>query len=441
MSFDITVANEGTLTADAVVVTDRPDDGLIFSALNSATVTDNGDGTFTLAEPLAAGASTTFNVSYVIDADFVGTSLVNVAEITGDDGDDFDSTPDNDTPSEDDQDEAEVPVNQTYDLTLTKAITSDGPYAPGSTVSFDITVANEGTLTADAVVVTDRPDDGLTFSALNSATATDNGDGTFTLNGSLAAGASTTFNVSYVIDGDFMGTSLANVAEITGDDGEDTDSTPDNDVSSEDDQDAVEVPVGQTYDLALTKTITSDGPYAPGSTVSFDITVANEGTLTADAVVVTDRPADGLTFSALNSATATDNGDGTFTLNGSLAAGASTTFNVSYVIDGDFMGTSLANVAEITGDDGEDTDSTPDNDVPSEDDQDAVEVPVGQTYDLALTKTITSDGPYAPGSTVSFDITVANEGTLTADAVVVTDRPDGRPDLQRTQQRHGNRQR
>ena len=47
------------------------------------------------------------------------------------------------------------------------------------------------------------------------------------------------------------------------------------------------------------------------------------------------------------------------------------------------MGTSLANVAEITGDDGDDTDSTPDNDVPGEDDQDAVEVPVGQTYDLA----------------------------------------------------------
>ena len=57
---------------------------------------------------------------------------------------------------------------------------------------------------------------------------------------------------------------------------------------------------------------------------------------------------------------------------------------VAYTIDATFQGTTLNNVAEITGDDGDDEDSTPDNDVPEEDDQDDVDVEIGQTYGLGV---------------------------------------------------------
>jgi len=47
---------------------------------------------------------------------------------------------------------------------------------------------------------------------------------------------------------------------------------------------------------------------------------------------------------------------------GSVPVGTSETVVVTYMIDADFMGNILNNYVEITTDDGDDVDSTPDND-------------------------------------------------------------------------------
>nr|MBK9652320.1 hypothetical protein [Bacteroidota bacterium] len=41
-------------------------------------------------------------------------------------------------------------------------------------------------------------------------------------------------------------------------------------------------------------------------------------------------------------------------------------------------------------------------------------IDVKQTYDLALTKVLTSVGPFVPGDNVTFTISVFNQGTLDA---------------------------
>jgi uncharacterized repeat protein (TIGR01451 family) len=424
VTYTITVTNEGSLNAAGIVVTDRPETGLsLVSMVPQAGVTNNGNGTFTIAS-LAQGASISFVVNYQIGATFQGTSLTNEAEITTDNGDDVDSTPNNDVPTEDDQDDVTIPVQQTYDLALTKVVTSAGPYSQSSTVTYTITVTNEGSLNAAGIVVTDRPEAGLSLvSMVPQAGVTNNGNGTFTI-ASLAQGASISFVVNYQIGATFQGTSLTNEAEITTDNGDDVDSTPNNDVPTEDDQDDVTIPVQQTYDLALTKVVTSAGPYSQSSTVTYTITVTNEGSLNAAGIVVTDRPEAGLSLvSMVPQAGVTNNGDGTFSI-ASLAQGASISFVVNYQIGATFQGTSLTNEAEITTDNGDDVDSTPNNDVPTEDDQDDVTIPVQQTYDLALTKVVTSAGPYSQSSTVTYTITVTNEGSLNAAGIVVTDRPE-----------------
>jgi uncharacterized repeat protein (TIGR01451 family) len=280
-------------------------------------------------------------VNYQIGATFQGTSLNNEAEITTDNGDDVDSTPNNDVPTEDDQDDVTIPVQQTYDLALTKVVTSAGPYSQGSTVTYTITVTNEGSLNAAGIVVTDRPETGLSLvSMVPQAGVTNNGNGTFTI-ASLAQGASISFVVNYQIGATFQGTSLNNEAEITTDNGDDVDSTPNNDVPTEDDQDDVTIPVQQTYDLALTKVVTSAGPYSQSSTVTYTITVTNEGSLNAAGIVVTDRPEAGLSLvSMVPQAGVTNNGNGTFTI-ASLAQGASISFVVNYQIGATFQGTSL----------------------------------------------------------------------------------------------------
>ncbi len=336
--YTITVTNEGSLNASNIEVTDRPETGLTFTSANvPAGVTNNNDGTFTIAS-LAQGASISFEVTYTISATFQGTSLTNEAEVTEDDGDDEDSTPDNDDPNEDDQDEVTVPVQQAYDLALSKSLANVGPYSQGSNVVYTITVTNEGSLNASNIEVTDRPETGLTFTSANvPAGVTNNNDGTFTI-ANLAQGASISFEVTYTIGATFQGTSLTNEAEVTEDDGDDEDSTPDNDDPNEDDQDEVTVPVQQEYDLALSKSLANVGPFSQGSNVVYTITVTNEGSLNASNIEVTDRPETGLTFTSANvPAGVTNNNDGTFTI-ANLAQGASISFEVTYTIGATFQG-------------------------------------------------------------------------------------------------------
>ena len=124
---------------------------------------------------------------------------MNWAEISSDDGNDVDSTPDanqandnqpaapgdptddvtdNTAGDEDDHDPAPITV-EFFDLALTKVYTSDtlgdtgdGIIAQGSDVTFTITVTNQGDIDASSFEVTDYLPAGF---SLNDAAWTDNG--------------------------------------------------------------------------------------------------------------------------------------------------------------------------------------------------------------------------------------------------------------------------
>ena len=199
-----------------------------------------------------------------------------------------------------------------------------------------------------------------------------------------------------------------------------------------------QVIIGQVFDLALTKEINTNqtpGPYAPGDQVQFNITVFNQGTLDAyDVDIVDDAPV-GLSLPTLiggGPIGATQNAPGDFSI-AFIPAGESRRIRVRSFIDATFQGASLVNDAEITGgsdvDGGPDVmdvdsapgdDATPedlanDNDIADSnggDDQDPAEVEVVQVFDLALRKELSSAGPIAAGTTVTFTITVFNQGCL-----------------------------
>ena len=100
--------------------------------------------------------------------------------------------------------------------------------------------------------------------------------------------------------------------------------------------------VGCFFDLALTKELSSAGPFAAGDTVTFTITVINQGTLDATDIEISDYVPMDMTL-----ADGDWNADGTFDL-GDLDAGAMTTVDVDLEIDADFQGTELVNFAEIS---------------------------------------------------------------------------------------------
>ena len=169
------------------------------------------------------------------------------------------------------------------------------------------------------------------------------------------------------IDPATTATSMINDAEITADSGDDADSTPGDDgtpddlandddtadMNGGDDQDPAEVPITQPepiFDLALTKTLTATGPFAPGDIVSFEITVINQGDVDATGTVVTDDSPAGLIYQSMTAdPNVVDNGNETFTVT-NLPAMTSQVIEVFYQIDPATTATSMINDAEITAD-------------------------------------------------------------------------------------------
>jgi uncharacterized repeat protein (TIGR01451 family) len=302
VAFVFNVINQGSTAAYNIEITDYLPAGLLFDAtLNTAAqtgnpgdwVVSNANPSLTIPGPLAAnGGSLTLTLNLRVAADAVAGALVNGAEISAADNDtdptntapvDIDSTPDlingNDAggapgsaadnavdgdgsglpggsdaaTDEDDHDVARITVNAgplpppaSFDLALIKRSTATTPARPGESATFTITVFNQGTVAARSIVITDYIPNGM---RLSDADWTDNGDGTATLStpiDSLAAGASTTVEITLTIDADFQGTQLVNIAEISAaDDDADPTNTPPQDIDSTADTDAGNDPGGE----------------------------------------------------------------------------------------------------------------------------------------------------------------------------------------------------
>jgi uncharacterized repeat protein (TIGR01451 family) len=455
VTYDITVTNEGDLEGIDIEVLDSAPAGLTFvssNAMTNANITDNTGGLYTIASVPVAG-SETITLTYTVDLDFMGTTLTNSAQITADNGMDRDSDPDtdnteddlNDGIPDDDEDEATINLNQTFDLALDQTLISMGPFMAGDNVVFEITVTNEGTLVADMTTVDNIASTGLIFVSDDSASNPNISSvtpGQFNID-LLNPNDVEVITVTYQIAPGFMGTTLDNISEITVDSGDDIDSDPDSDINTDDlgdgiaddDEGIATVNIGQVFDLALSKTVVSTGPFTQGSNVTYLITVNNEGTLDANNVEVTDTPNAGLTFVSSNAAAnpnVTEVSPGVY-LFSQIPATESGTVEVTYQIDPTFMGLSIGNTAQITQDEGDDMDSNPDqgpdvddnDDGLPDDDEDTADITVDQVYDLSLEKTVTSAGPFGPGSSITYQLILSNQGSFDASGIELQDIAEG----------------
>ena len=245
VSYTITVTNEGTITANSLSVVDLIPAGMSFVSSPDFSATSPHLANVT---SLAPGASMDLTIVLQIDPAFTGTSLLNEAEVVVDDGNDSDSTVGDGMG--DDYDSAVITISQTYDLALTKAVVSAGPYAPGNVVDYEIVVTNQGSQPASNIEVVDILPANMSF--FSSASFSPVAPHTATIS-TLNPAQSTVLTISLQIDPSFMGTTLLNEAEVSVDDGNDVDSTPGD--GTGDDYDTAEVTIGQTYDLELTKNV------------------------------------------------------------------------------------------------------------------------------------------------------------------------------------------
>ena len=380
---------------------------------------------------------------------------------------------------EDDQDPALIKI---FDLALTKVLTTPAPYTYGQTHSFTITVYNQGNVAATDIVVNDYIPQGYTFTSNNGWTG---GPSTITntIAGPLAPGASTTLTLTLTFNAVASATTaktwvnyseIASAEDTNGNVAFDADSTPgsngtnennivpggtgDNDtastsdtgVGSQDDHD----PAGpKVFDLALRKTKETALPsFSYGQTVMYKIEIFNQGNIPATNIEVTDYLPCGFEFdatSATNTGWSLSGSKVTKTYTGVLNPGQSTSLYIDVIVRECYTNPDNAwvNYAEISrADDTDpstptlptDVDSTPDatngndtggvplsntddtinNENGDEDDHDPVKIEV---FDLALRKVLTTAAPYSVGQALTFNIQIFNQGNVTASNVVVSD--------------------
>lgn len=403
VSFELIVRNDGPNNVSLTEIKDLLPSGYQFINYSSTDgIYDFSTGIWKVS-PLNMGAS----ASLILNAKILPAgNYLNIAEVTSSDLPDPDSTPNNDDgdQSEDDEDSILLtPIQPLADLSLTKTVSNPTPLV-GSLVTFQIITTNSGPQNAAFVEVRDLLPSGYTYFNFNSTSGTyDSTTGIWSLD-ILENTESETLQINAYVNatGDYT-----NITEVTNSDTLDPDSTPNNGITTEDDYaTATTIPVPQSSDLSLVKTVNNPTPLV-GSRVTFEIEVTNNGPQDNSGVQVTDLLPSGYTYNEYTISTGTYNSvTGVWTL-GNIVNGKSETLQIIATVNpsGDYL-----NIAEITASDLPDPDSTPNNGVPTEDDYGtAIVTPIPQSSDLSLTKKVNNLTPLI-GSQVTFEIVITNNG-------------------------------
>ncbi len=384
IEYTITVTNNGNLTAKNFTVVDENADNF-----QPVTITE-----------LAPGATTeVITASHVVtSADILAGKVINVATTTGGSTDDPDVKPTPD-PDKKDNGKAESEVDN-LDTTLTVTKTASAPadgvsYKRGEKVAYTITVTNNGNVDYKNVAVTDAAA-GFTSEKFD-----------------LAVGETKTFNTGIehviteddIVSGSFTNTAKAEADPIT-DPKTKQDVTPSGEASETIGGDSADKKIDDARPkLVLTKTsdVAEGTLLKEGDVVNYTVVVSNTGNLTLSNVKVTDKLA-GAVLAEGESETID-----------SLEPGESATLHYSYTVtQADVVNGSVTN--EVTG--------TAEN--PSKEKTDVT--PGTQTDpteksapSLFVSKTADKTANVKAGDTITYTITVTNNGNVDLTGVVVTD--------------------
>jgi uncharacterized repeat protein (TIGR01451 family)/gliding motility-associated-like protein len=260
------------------------------------------------------------------------------------------------------------PCDKIIDLSLSKTSNLTNP-SVGDNVIFTINVKNEGTEIATNVEIQDILPSNMSFVSSSQFT---NKTGTLTANiSNIAVGQTITLNYIVRIINASSGT---NYAQITKADQKDKDSTPNNGpLVDEDDDDKMTItPKSVEADLSLNKTVSNSTP-TQGDAIIYTIEIKNDGPVKATNVEVKDIVPDALGILS------TTGGDFVNVANNTVTAtftqinvGETVTLKISVKVKG--SGT-IKNWAEVTKSDQTESDSTPNNGVDkNEDDDDDAEI-------------------------------------------------------------------
>ncbi|MEO5558691.1 MAG: hypothetical protein ABIO49_02970, partial [Dokdonella sp.] len=393
--YTIVVTNNGPSDATNIIVVDATPAGLLFVSNTGACATAYPCSIAAIAN----GASVTITSTYTVPAAYSGANpIINTANATSD-------TPDPDTTNNTSSVQTSVgPGNA--DVAIVK--TAPATVASGGSIAYTLTISNNGPSPANGASYVDNVPAGITAITASCGGATGGaacvtqpavaGNAVTGMVGSLPNGGAVVITINGTAPNGPV--SLSNTASVTAPAGV-------NDTNPANNNSTVRTDVAAlSADLSVVKS----GPVnaAPGTNVTYTLTVTNAGPDAATNVVLNDATPAGLSFVSASLPCAA----GFPCSLGTVAAGGSTIVAVTFAVPANASG-SIVNIATVGSD-------TPDPN-PSDNSSTVTTplVPVATSADLAVVKS----GPASviAGTNAVYTLLVTNNGPDVATSVVLAD--------------------
>ncbi|MGB7326927.1 MAG: SdrD B-like domain-containing protein [Rubripirellula sp.] len=408
VTYTVEATNNGPGQARGVSVVDTLDADLTFvtGSLNAGTtgvtVSQNGQELTFDVGVLDSQQTSTFSFDVMIGSDATGV-IPNAATI---------STTDTDDNAANDTDSVDINPGQQVDLILDKTVDKATAVPGQDTLIYTFVVSHDTDSVSDAtsVVVSDTLPTGLSGVVITAATATTSNfaNGVITVNfDAIPVGETRTFTVAATVNNDAVGDASGNVvnpASVTSA-GTELDTTNNSSTAT--------TSLTPVFDIVVDKTVDSATP-AIGSTVTYTVTLTNDGPSRAEGIVLTDAIPAGLTFvsATMGTQAGTVSGSNISFPAVALAPSATTSATLNFTVNSDAAGT-ITNTASVP-----DLSAAGENDITNN--SDAIDITVTPVVDLAITKAV-SDTTAAAGDSLTYTINVVNNGPSSATNVVVTD--------------------
>ena len=377
ITWTIIVTNHGPDKAIGVNVSDKLPAGLIYNGHDAESgLYDPSRGIWIIGD-MASGDSYKLFIRTIVDIS--NGTIENIAVANS-------STPDNNTGNN--KGNNTTTVNDDADLEIVKVVSNKNPKY-GETITWTITVTNNGPSDAKNVKVTDKLPAGLIFNGANGNYNKDTGEW---IVGDLANGKSASLVITTIVN--ITNNTIRNVANVTSD-------TPDSNKTNNEANNTTNV--DPKADLVVVKEV-SKQTVKTGEVITWTVTVTNKGPDAAVNTRVTDKLPAGLIF-------ITSDGDydpitGIWTV-GDLANGASAKLVITTLVN--ITNATIRNVANATSD--TPGNSTPGNNTTNSDPK----------ADLVVVKVVSNKNPKF-GEIITWTVTVTNNGPDAAVNTRVTDK-------------------
>jgi uncharacterized repeat protein (TIGR01451 family) len=411
-TYTIVVRNNGPNAVFGIPVTDNPP--AVFSNVSwtctasagSACSAASGAGNINTKVDLLVNGTATFLLTATVNPSATGT-VTNTAREEMPSGA-VDTNPNNDTASDTNQ------LTPQADLSITKTNGVNSVIA-GMNTTYSIVVSNNGPSTVTNAPVSDTLPANLSnatwtcVASSGSSCGAAGGSGNINTTVSLLVNGTATFSLTATVLNTASG-SITNTATVAPPNGV-SDTNPNNNTATDTDT------VAGTSDLAITK-VAGASPVTPGSQVSYQIEVTNNGPSAVTGAAVTDTlPA--VLSNASWTCTATSgsscgvaNGTGNINTTVNLLVSGKASFSLTATLSSSATGT-LTNTATVAPPAGT---TDPNNGNNSS----TANTPVTPTSDLRIVKTA-SQSSIRAGDELTYTLNVTNLGPSSASDVKVTD--------------------